>query len=188
MRLKKIIKILFFLVYSQLIFGQGNPEIIRTDNYSYLLTPPDGWVSDQNINGVVAGYYPKRSTWYQSPSIMYVNVIETGKDNASSIFGLIDYDLENYYISTPELKLEYGEKISFNNGDYISMVIYLHGSEDGSYNTHSLAIAYIPQFKEIVNIVLSAESRKDFEKSIPAFKELIKSYEVTADKLAADLK
>lgn len=188
MRLKKIIKILFFLVYSQLIFGQGNQEAIKTDNYTYLLKTPKEWVMDRDISGIQAGYYPKRSSWEEAPSIMYVNIVDADNENAANIFGLIDYDLENYYISSPGLKLEYGEKLNFDNGDYISMVLYLYGSEEGSLNTHNMAVAYIPQFKEIMNVVLSSQNREDFEKTIPVFKELVQSYDVTTDRLAADLK
>ena len=184
MRIKQIIKILFFLVFSKLTFAQGPTDIIETSNYIYNLTTPKGWQYDHSISGLNSVYFPKKSSWYESPTVMYVNVIPTDEEKQDNIFSMIDYDLENYMISSPQMKVEYGEKLDFKNGEFVSVVLYLYGMQ-GNSGSSNLAIAYIPQFQETVNVVMNAEDLESFEANLPAFKSLVKSFEIVQSRFAA---
>lgn len=188
MRWRKIIKIISMIIFTQIALAQSNQHGVKTENYQYNFNVPNGWVSDTAVKGLNSVFYPKTSTWYKSPTVMYINVISLDDKDMANIFRVIDQDIENYYINTPGMKVTYGQKLHFDKGQYLSMVVYLYGASDGATSGHSLALAYIPQATEMMNIVMSADSREEFEKNLPVFESLVRSYDVVQSKYAASRK
>lgn len=154
--------------------------IIYGRDHAYMLTAPKDWVMD-NQSGVSQGlhavFYPKGSSWGKGIVVLYTNVL--GKANEKqSLQDLIDGDVRGFKQNSPNLKIEDGETIALEKG---KSAVIKNFSNDANGNYES--VAYINEPKVAVIIVLSSRSKKDYETSQSAFRELIASYVFVSDKV-----
>ncbi len=162
----------------------SNTGIIYGKNHAYALTAPKGWVLD-NKNGVKQGlhavFYPRGSSWSDGVAVMYANVWQ--KESATqTVQDIIDSDIQKFKENVPDLKVENAEAIELEK-DKTATVKYFTSDANGQ---NFEAIAYINEEKLVVLIVLTSRTKKDFEKSLPAFRELVGSYLFLTDKVVIE--
>lgn len=158
------------------VIAQNNKDAqVMGDGYTYSLEAPSQWVSDaekaeqHKLNAV---FYPEGKSWESSDAVIYSSVSMLDDGKRETIYDVIDFDINMYKLSTPDVKIEDGKKISVANGRNSAKVIHLISVEQGSYE----AVAYIPQGGVVPFVVLSANTMEDFEKSLGQFEELVSSY------------
>ncbi|MGB7203627.1 MAG: hypothetical protein WBD16_15375 [Pyrinomonadaceae bacterium] len=147
--------------------------VIFGRNHAYMLKAPKGWVMD-NQSGVSQGlhavFYPKGSSWDKGIAVMYTNVMAKANEK-QSLEDLVDQDIRRFKQNSPNLKIEEGETLTLEKGK--SAVVKKFSSDtNGNYET----VAYINESKVAVIIVLTSRSKKDYEASLSAFRELVTSY------------
>lgn len=153
-----------------------NSGIIYGKDHSFMLTAPKGWVIDNKSgvpNNLHAVFYPVGSSWAKATSIMYANTASKGVAGNETIQKVIDYDLSQFRKKSPNVIVTDAEPLPTSKGKK-AIAKYLSGDTFGNHE----AIAYIDENKVVVFIVLSSRSQEDFVKSLPAFKELVASYEL----------
>jgi len=176
---KQIFILVAFVFLCGVASAQDDSGIIFGKNYSFTLTAPKGWVLDNTSGrgqGLQAVFYPKGSSWKTGTAVMYANVYQKTDPSKESIKTVIANDVAEYKKNSADLKVVDAESVltrtDARSKDKQATVKYFTGDR----NANTEAVAYIDEGKVVVMLVLSARSQKDFDSSLPAFKDLIGSY------------
>lgn len=163
---------------------EGGFGIVRGPGYAFYLKAPEGWVIDA-VSGVEQGvpvvFYPKGGAWADSPAVVYARARPRTK-------GVIN--IEEAVKSVVEAVRAqgnpgYNAKLlkTVRTSDGKEGVIYrFSGTKTGDIE----ATAYFVEKKTIDFMTLSCRSEKVFESSLPAFGQLVSSYEFQPDKIPVD--
>lgn len=154
--------------------------IIFGRSHAYMLKAPKDWVMDNQSGvsqGIQAVFYPKGSSWNKGAVVMYTNVMLKANEK-QSLQELIDQDIRGFKQNSPNLKIEDGEILTLEKGKS-AVVKKFSNDANGNYES----VAYIDETKVAVIIVLTSRSKKDFETSLSAFRELVASYSFVTDKV-----
>ena len=164
----------------------GDSGIIYGENHAFTLTAPSGWVLDNTSGkrqGLQVVFYPEGSSWKNGAAVMYANVYQKKNVKEESLEKVIAGDVDEYKKRSAELKVTDAEPIltagDVRVKDKKAVIKYFTGDENGNHE----AVAYIDEGKVVVMLVLTARSKKDFESSLAAFKELVGSYFFLGDKV-----
>ncbi len=181
--MKKIIctTIITMIIIPLVLFAGGNKDntdhnsgLVYGHGHSFWIRAPKGWVLDNESGtdmGLHAVFYPEGSSWAQSIAVMYVNT--AAKTNESvTINQIISYDIENFKSKSPNLKVVDKKSIILPDKKKV-IVNHFSGDSHGNYE----AIGYLDESKVVVMFVLTSRNEKEFNKSLKAFEELVKSYE-----------
>jgi len=176
-----IVSLAAFFCFSSYLYAKGledtNKEgIIYGPHHEFEVTAPDGWVIDNQAgisDGLHAVFYPEGGSWKESKTVMYANGVEK---NGRNIKQFIEDDVKSFKDKTGEIKD--GAPLSTEDGKK-AYVKYFLKEENGNYE----AIAYIDEKYVVVIIALSARNEQGFNRSYPAFKELVASYKFISDKI-----
>jgi hypothetical protein len=177
--IRKLSVLFAILILSSAASAQDDSGIIYGKNYSFALTAPKGWVLDTTNGrqqGLQAVFYPKGSSWKNGSAVMYANVYQKTDASKQSLQTVIANDVTEFKKGSASLKVVDAEAIptrtDARSKDKEATVKYFTG--DGTGNSE--AVAYIDEGTLVVMLVFSARSQKDFEASLPAFKEFVGSY------------
>jgi len=152
-----------------LIFGERHALTVRA---------PEGWVLDTRSGqgqGLQAVFYPQGDRWAKSPAVMYCQVVARGRDIADRA-AMIQYDQERFRSSSPSAVVTTGDSIMIPGGRRAPVRNFAGGAR-GTFEQ----VAYIEEKSVIVLVVLSCRSSELFQSSIPAFRQLVGSYQFLAD-------
>lgn len=157
---------------------QQRAALVFGDRHALTLRAPDGWMLDTRsgrAQGLQAVFYPHGERWAASPSVMYCQVVARGKDIADRN-AMIQYDQNRFRSSGPTAVIASGDSIVSGNGTRIPTSRFSGGAR-GTIE----AVAYIEERSVVVLVVLSCRSPEIFERSLPAFRQLVGSYKFLAD-------
>ncbi|MBI5175443.1 MAG: hypothetical protein HY986_21340 [Candidatus Melainabacteria bacterium] len=146
--------------------------IFYGEGHSYALSAPSGWVLDTQAGrsqGLVAVFYPRGSSWSDSPVVMYSRIV---KRDGRSLEKVIRADIDYMKEASPEIKESKQEPIPYGNPSKPAQLRYLSADKNGNVE----AVAYMEEPDWVVFCVLSARNQEQFEKAVPALKELVSSY------------
>lgn len=148
-------------------------------DHLFALQAPPGWIVDtataQKL-GLHAVMYPDGSSWRDAAATMYTNFVH--KDaNAPTIEKIIAEDIAGYKKDSPNIIIEDSEPLPLAAGKEKVIVKRFRGDKGGNIET----VAYVDESKVVIMIVLSARTEKDFQASLPIFKELVHSYNFLSD-------
>ena len=102
------------------------------------------------------------------------------KDNVKqTVEDVISSDIAKFKAASPGLKVEGAESVKLERG---KQAILKHFSSDAKDQNFE-AIAYIDEGKTVVLVVLTSRTKKDFDSSLSAFRELVGSYMFLTDKV-----
>jgi hypothetical protein len=148
---------------------EGGGGILYGDELVMGVQAPKGWIFDSKIGasqGLYAVMYPVGSTWASAPEIMYVNIAKL--QSGETLEGFIDGDIELFKKNSPDLKVEAGPEIAIVGGEQ-AVVRFYSGDKWGNHE----AVAYLPRGSNVAIYVLSCKTQAGFEKSLPAFREMV---------------
>jgi len=164
-----------------LVFGQDS-GIIYGHNHAYTLTSPKGWVLD-NSSGVSQGlhavFYPVGSSWAGAVTVMYTSIAYRDSSKNEKIEGVMKHDIDKFKQNFPNLRVEEKESIEVDNGKKKARIVYFSADRFGNYE----AVAYIPENKVVVIIVMISGNKEKFESNLKAFEDLVKSYMFITDEV-----
>lgn len=150
--------------------------LVYGSDYAFLLTAPKGWLLDNKVGQqqhLSVVFYPKGESWDSAVTAMYAttwtlhegetvnDVIKADRARMKAVAGNIK--------TKPDVTL-------YNN--VIAHVIEVNGDPDGNYEE----IAYITQRNFVVLIVMTSRTKKDFDKKLGKFYELLKTYKLSKQK------
>lgn len=152
-----------------------NSGILYGENYSYALTAPKDWVLDSESGaskGLAAVFYPKDSTWGDSPVWMYTSTSFKDIKNQDTLQKMIDVDVTNYRDNRKTQKIIDAPSITTKDKKTKAIVKCFLGDINGNYE----ACAYIDEPTVVVFIVITSPNKKGFEANLSAFNDLVSSY------------
>jgi hypothetical protein len=157
----------------------GDSFMMYGQDHLFALNAPTGWTVDtvtaQKL-GVHAVMYPDGSSWRDAAATIYTNFVH--KDpNAQTIEKIIADDIAGYKKDSPNITTEDSEPLPLAAGKEKVIVKRFRGDKGGNIET----VAYVDENKVVIMIVLSARTEKDFQASLPRFKELVHSYRFISD-------
>lgn len=104
-------------------------------------------------------------------------------DNGGTLEKFIEVDVADFKAKSDKLQVTKADAITTAKGangkERKAEVRYFTGDQFGNYES----IAYIEEGKAIISFILTSQKKKDFESSLPAFKELVASYYFLTDKV-----
>lgn len=159
----------------------GKAALVFGNHHALTLRAPDAWVLDTRsgrTQGLQAVFYPQGERWANSPAVMYCQVVGREGD-IKGVGDMIEYDQARFRNSSPTAVVLEGTAIPVTAGKNTRNIPtrQFTGGAKGTLEQ----VAYIEEGKVIVMIVLSCRNPESFEKSMPAFRQLVTSYTFLAD-------
>lgn len=158
--------------------------IVRGPGYAFVLKAPEGWVIDAASGvdqGLPAVFYPKESSWAESPAAAYARARPRTKA-VSSIEEAVKAAVEALRArGNPDYSAKLFKTIRTSDGKE-GVVYRFSGAKTGDIE----ATVYFLEKRTIDFVTLSCRSEKVFETSLPAFEQLATSYQFQADKIPVD--
>jgi len=151
----------------------GGAAIVYSEGGAFIIDAPNGWTVDREVgkkHGVCCVYYPKGSSFENSETVMYPNIITKGPGQ-STLDEFMASDLADFRDHSPNMTYENGADIHLKNRRVAKLRIF-HNVNQGS----SEAVAYIDEEKIIALFVVSSKTRKGLNSSIPTLRSILQSY------------
>jgi hypothetical protein len=146
---------------------------------------PTGWILD-NKSGVSQGlqavFYKEGFNWDNAVSVMYTNVVHLDSAENRNLDDIINKDLERFKNYPEFLSAEFKDNIALNENKEARLIEFLSNDQ----NTSNESVAYIPEDKTIIIIVLSSRDKEDFNLNQIAFVDLVKSYQFISENVIID--
>jgi hypothetical protein len=142
-------------------------------HFSFVLKEPKGWIMDSETaksEGVQAVFYPDGSSWKNSVTVMYARVIY--KDEVqSTIDKVISSDVSDFLKLSNESTVSDSPSLEIRDkSKSISKVFY-----DAANKNYEM-VTFIDDTKVVVILALSSRQKAEYDKALPAFKDLVRSY------------
>jgi hypothetical protein len=170
----------FVLILAATFAAQAAPVpnktsgIVRGFNYAFSVKAPEGWALDESAGlrqGFAAVFYPKDSSWSESPAVMYINSADKSQRQNADIKKVMAYDLSQFKKSSPVLQASKPLPLITKTRRRAYLRTFT-----GDLAGNLEAVAYIDEPKRVILVVLSARSPEDYAKAFPAFQDLVRSY------------
>ena len=170
-----LVAFLFFapLPSSAEITEQGTGMLYGAD-HAFSVTAPKGWVLD-NESGVKQGlhmtFYPVGYIWANSPVIVYGQK-STKNSEMRNVKDVVESTVKTFHEKgSPNYKVTKETTVPLSNGKKALLYFY-EGDEWGNFE----AAAYVEEKNTINFLVFNSRKKADFEKYLPGFERLVRSY------------
>lgn len=152
--------------------------LIFGERHALTMRAPEQWVLDTRsgkAQGLQAVFYPQGEKWAKSPAVMYCQVMVRGGDIANAA-AMVNADQQRFRNASPSAVVAAGDSIPLNNGRH-AVTWTFSGGARGTFER----VAYIEERTVIVLVVLSCRNPEALDRSLPAFWQLVRSYQFLAD-------
>ena len=149
--------------------------VIEGDNHLFMVAAPPGWVLDDTSgmgSRIRCVFYPKGQQWASASTVMYVNPLHGHGVKTRTLQALIAEDEKAFRKRAPRGKITEGGTLPTGAANKSARVRYF--SEKGG-PPHD-AVAYVAEKDLVMLVVLSSRTPEGFQKSLPAYRELVQSY------------
>lgn len=150
-------------------------------NNAYYLTAPVGWIIDNESGkeqGLTAVFYPKGSTWAEGETVMYTTFTNFDSTKNETVLDVIKGDSMEFKAHSPQLSVKKQKAIPI--GKKQKAIVYSYSDEaNGNYEN----VAYIPEKKGIVMIIISSRNKNGCINHYKDFESLVRSYRFLTDKV-----
>ena len=149
----------------------ANGGIVYGGSVGVVVNAPTGWVFD-NTSGVDQGLhavmYRQGTSWAKASEVIYLNFgnLKTGQ----SLDDFIEDDIADQKEESPQLAAERSEPIALVGGAKAELRIFT-----GDKWKNLEAVAYVAQDSGVAIFVLSCRTEDGFNRSLVAFKDLVRS-------------
>jgi hypothetical protein len=176
MRIASVLLVLLLfmpLSSSAEITEQGTGMLYGAD-HAFFITAAKGWVLD-NESGVKQGlymtFYPVGYTWANSPAIAYGRKVTKDKD-IRSVKDQAESTVKMFHEKgSPNYKITHRTSVALPNGKKVP-VYYYAGDQWGNFE----AAAYFEEENTINFLVFNCRNKADFDKYLPGFEQMVRSY------------
>ena len=151
-----------------------SPGLIYGDGYSFLVTPPPGWILDAHAGaeqGLSAVFYPEGATWAKATTVMYVNTAD--RPPGVKLDDFIATNARDFTRAAgPAARVSALPALAVASGTAVPVQSF-----SGDRKGNREAVAYIESPDVVVLVVLTSRKSTDFEAALPAFRSLVASWE-----------
>ena len=157
-------------------FALADGAIIDGPHYSFLIRTPKDWRMT-STRQFQAAFFPAKTTFENTPVIMYVRSGDKAQLHVSGIEELNKLDLRGIRQGHPKAESKKVGSSQISDGKEVPVYSFSGG---GFFER----VAYVEQPKTITVFVLSSETADELEASENAFRELVASYVFISDSVA----
>jgi hypothetical protein len=154
---------------------EGGTGQARGVGHTYSLTAAKGWAIDveaAKAEGISMVFYPTGSSWKESSAVIYTRPI--GRDSKirrtqDAVNNVVKDFRQNGH---PKYSAAFKNNLKIDD-QRTAKIYWFKGDNFGGLE----AVAYIEEAKTINFVVLNARNAKAFQAALPAFTEIVKSYQ-----------
>jgi hypothetical protein len=149
--------------------------VVEGDDHLFMVSAPKGWVLDDTSgmgSRIRCVFYPKGQRWATAPTVMYVNPLHGFAARERKFSTLISDDIRAFLKRAPKGRVVDGGTLPTTTPGKEAVVRYF--SEDGGPPRE--AVAYVPEKKLVMLIVLSSQTAQGFQDALPAYRDLVSTY------------
>lgn len=160
------------------ITEQGS-GFVHGKNHLFTLTAPPGWVIDNESGlsqGVVAVFYPKGGVWGKTLVACYSRSSEITGDIRTPD-DVAQRTIRDFHAHGSPGYQGRRVKVVRSKSGAQGVIWHFHGDAWGNYE----AGAYFPAKKRINAVIFTARTKADFERGLPAFETLARSYDLLSE-------
>jgi hypothetical protein len=173
----------FLLILSASTNAQDSTQtgLLYGHNNAYYLTAPGGWIMDTESgkeDGLTAVFYPKGSTWADAETVMYTTFTNFDTTKNETISDIIRHDSINFKANSPQLSIKKQKAIPISKTK--KALLY---SFTGDANGNSEEVAYIPEKKGVVMIIISSRNKNGCINHHKSYESLVRSYKFLTDQV-----
>lgn len=173
----RIAYLIVLLVFACSAFGQerkdGDGVILFHPEIKFILNEPAGWVLDMQAgraDGADAVIFPKGSSWKNSVAVMYVRIVSKD-EKQKTVEKVISDDVADFMKLSKESTVADSPALQTRDKKQAVIKVFY----DAANKNHE-SVAFIDNRKVVVIIALSSRTKIEYEKALPAFRELVTSY------------
>ncbi len=155
--------------------------LLYGDDHCFGLVPPQGWVIDDSSgmgSKIRVVLYPKGQKWSTSATVMYVNPIHQPRDQRKSLQQMIDQDVQAFLKQAPRGKVTSAPQVKTRAGKLAEVRLFAREGGDPQE-----AVAYVMEEDLAMLLVLSSREIGGVKSAMPAFREMVGSYQFVAASL-----
>lgn len=161
--------------------GDMNSGILYGTDNSYYLTAPPRWVLDAESGaeeGLSAVFYPKGSSWADAETVMYSTYTAYDTAKKQTLKDVMAADSVDFKTQSPGIVIGKQESIPIGKTSMARVNSY----SDATNKSYEM-VAYIPEKKGVVMIVISSRNKNGCINNYKAFESLVRSYKFLTDKV-----
>ena len=150
-------------------------EVIEGDDHLFMVSAPLGWVVDDTSgmgSRIRCVLYPRGQKWASAPTVMYVNPLHGFAAKERKFSMLISDDVREFLKRSPKGRVMDAGNLPTAVSGKEAVVRYF--SEDGGPPQE--AVAYVPEKKLVMLLVLHSRTAQGFQAALPAFRDLVSTY------------
>ena len=147
--------------------------ILFRPDIKFILKEPEGWVLDTQSgagSAVEAVLYPKGSSWEKAVAVMYARVVHKN-ETQRTVEKVIVNDVEDFMKQSKDSTVSDSPSLPTRDKKQARVKVFYD-----AVNKNYESVAFIDNSKVVVVIALSSRTKDEYEKSLPAFRELVASY------------
>lgn len=165
------------------ITEQGTGMLFGSD-HAFFITAAKGWVLD-NESGVKQGmymiFYPVGYTWANSPVMAYGRK-STKNAEIRGVKDMVESTVLMFHEKgSPGYKVAKETSVTLANGKSVP-VYYYAGDKFGNFE----AAAYFEEKNTINFLVYNSRNKADFDKYLPGFEQMVRSYSSSGNLVTVD--
>ncbi len=169
-----LLLLLFSSVTAFATIREGGKGLLFGEEHAFFFTAAKGWVMDNESGasqGIYMAFYPAGFSWSQSPVIAYGSTM-VKNSKVHNVKEAVEHNIQEFRdTGNDNYKGEFKEELPLPDGKKV-YIYHFSGDKWGNYE----AIGYIEENDTINYLVLNAQTKEAFEKSLPAFKAILLSY------------
>lgn len=153
----------------------GALTLLYGDDHVFGVVVPKGWVADDSSgigSRIRTVFYPAGQTWAAAKAVMYANPLHQDDKVRRTLRQMIDKDVAAFRKASPRGKVTTVPSITTVNGQTAEVRYFAPGGASPSE-----AVAYVAEQDLVMLLVLSAREPDAFQRSLPAFRELVTGYQ-----------
>lgn len=148
--------------------------LLYGDDHVFAICAPQGWVIDDTSgmgSRIRVVLYPKGQKWATASTVMYANPLHQDAKRPKALRDMIERDVASFRKNNPKGVVLNGPVMPTATEKRAEVRFFSH--EGGQPHE---AVAYVAEDELVMLLVLSARTAEDFNKALPAFQLLVKSY------------
>ncbi len=155
--------------------------LLYGDDHCFGLVPPKGWSLDDTSglgSKIRVVLYRKGQKWSTAGTVMYVNPIHQPRAEKKSLAQMIEQDTQSFMKQAPRGKVSSAPPITTKARK--TAEVRLFAREGGEPQE---AVAYVMEDDLVMLLVLSSREVGGLKTAMPAFREMVASYQFVAGNL-----
>jgi hypothetical protein len=153
---------------------RGRSALVYADTISFFLEAPAGWLIDCEAGksqGALTVLYRVGESWETGRAVMYASVLTDGDSTPIPFSKRVQGEVADWRGRVPDARVNSLASLTVKGGGRAAVRRFQSPSR------HLFEIvAYIPRGRIMPLLTLTARNEKEFNRALPAFKRLVRSY------------